>query len=255
MTTETLDHRTAERLLREALPPDDAPPGYGGVAKLLQAARAEARAESSARTGETITAMVAVIEANPPSAPAVRPVRATRRRPRRIAAVVVSSAALALFGGMTAAGALPAAAQDHVASVLAKVGIDVPRGDGSSGRSTVADDEGPAGKDSYGATHPDNHGRCVSGVAGTGGTAVRDVARSDCGKPATAGPKPGRTNNGNGPRDGTPPGPAKPDNEHPTHPAHPSQSSSGGHGNSGGNAGGNGIGNNSSSAPGQTKTK
>ena len=243
MTTNTLDNRTAERLLRGALPPDDAPPGYGEVATLLQAARTEARATTSARSDESIAAMVAAIEARGSSAPVVQ-VRRRRSRGARLAAVVASTGLLALFGGMTAAGALPASAQDRVSTALAKVGIVVPSGHdghGSSGSQvgtpSPATDETPKGNGApSGNSTATSHGACVSQAAGSGGAAVKVVAQSDCGKPPTAGgPSADPHDNGNGPPGGAPPGQVKleatPDK------TDPPQSNSGG---SGANGNGNG---------------
>lgn len=224
MTTGTLDHRTAERLLRGALPPDDAPPGYGGVATLLQAARTEARTTSSERASETIAAMVAAVGARQPAPRQVR----TTRRPRMVAAA--SAGLFVLFGSLTAAGALPSVAQDHVATVLAKVGVDVPNGHGGHGTSGPKKDKaghttGESSDSTADTNATTNHGDCVSQVAGDGGAAVKPVAQSDCGKPPTAvGPL--APANGSGPPGGAPPGQVKPNDTTP--PTHPPQSKSGG---------------------------
>ena len=53
-----LDTNTADRLLAGAIGPEDAPPGYAELAKLLQAASAEPTAEELAREAEVV-AMVA----------------------------------------------------------------------------------------------------------------------------------------------------------------------------------------------------
>lgn len=179
MSPETLDDWTAERLLRGALPPDDAPPGYGGVATLLAAARIEARTASSMRAEETIAAMAAAVRAH---AVAVVP-----RRRTKVKVATAASAGLLAMSGMTAAGALPSAAQQHISTVLAKVGVSVPKGDGGHGqpRSGV---HAPTTENNKGGTGTTtNHGDCVSAVAGSGGTQVSQVARTDCGMPSNAG--------------------------------------------------------------------
>jgi hypothetical protein len=216
MSLETLDDWTVERLLR-ALPPDDAPPGYGGVALLLEEARTEVRTAGSARAEETVAAMVAAVRA-----------RGTAVVPRRRHLLVKMAAAasaglLALSGGMAAAGALPSAAQHQVSNALAKVGIDLPRGNGGHGHHGLgshgpeADNADPAR--GAGTT---NHGDCVSQVAGSGGVQVSTVARSDCGKPPTAGGAPAENaTHGTGA-----PAAAKPADQ--PQPTHPPQSSSGG---------------------------
>jgi uncharacterized membrane protein YgcG len=224
---ETLDDQTVERLLAGTLAGEDA--RYGGVAALLATARAEARATTSPRAAVTIAAMVAAAQR---AAIATVPTPPKSRRLRSRIAVGAGAGALALFGGLTAAGALPSAAQSGVSSVLAHVGIDVPRGHGHEGAPSKVkpEDTGTPGE-AVDPTSPTNHGQCVSEVAGSGGEAVSEVARSDCGKDAKPPDDPG-----NGPPGGAPPGQVK---EPKTPPTHPPQSNSGGSGGSGnGNANG-----------------
>jgi hypothetical protein len=219
MSHATLDDWTADRLLRGALSPDDAPPGYGGVATLLAAARTEARTATSTRAEDTIAAMVAARRAR---AVAVVP----RRRVKARVATAASAGLLAL-SGVTAAGALPTAAQQQVATVLAKVGIDVPRGNGGHGQPRSGSHAPSADNDRGGVGPTTNHGDCVSQVAGSGGTQVSTVARSDCGKPSTAGGPPADATHG-----AVPPGQVKPDDkpkpDDTPPPTHPPQSNSGG---------------------------
>jgi len=219
MKHETLDDWTAERLLRGALPPDDAPPGYGAVATLLEAARTEVRTTTATATDGMVTAMVAAVRRG-----GVVP---RGRRTRAKVAAAASAGVLALSGGMAAAGALPSTAQQQVSSALAKVGIEVPgRGHGEPGsgshtpkRAGSHDNSGPGSPTpsahddnadpAGGAGTTTNHGDCVSQVAGAGGEQVSAVARSDCGKPPTAGgPAAQSTTHGTGP-----PAQVKPDSE------------------------------------------
>ena len=87
---------------------------------------------------------------------------------------------LSMFGGLAAAGALPSAAQDGVATAVSHVGIDLPRGHGhghgNNGNEAVTPsghDKGKSGEhrqagndaDSNDTQQPDNHGACVSSVA------------------------------------------------------------------------------------------
>jgi hypothetical protein len=122
-----LDTDTADRLLAGSVAPEDAPPGYGRVVRLLEAASAEASSEELAREPETVSAMKAALRS-----PVHRNVASSRRsfmpfalsRPRLTAAVV--AAAFAASVGMASAGSLPGAAQDVASEMLAKVGITVP---------------------------------------------------------------------------------------------------------------------------------
>jgi hypothetical protein len=140
-----LDADTADRLLAGSVAPEDAPPGYGRVVRLLEAVSAEASSEELAREPETVAAIKAAL----PS-PAHRNVASSRRsfmpfalsRPRLTAAVV--AAAFAASVGMASAGSLPGAAQDVASEMLAKVGITVPGPNDNAG------------------THPDVRGNSTS---------------------------------------------------------------------------------------------
>jgi hypothetical protein len=185
---------------------------------LLEAARTEARTATPAGAEDTVAAMVAAVRAH---GIAVVP---RRRQMRAKMAAAASAGLLALSGGMAAAGALPSAAQQQVSSALAKVGIDVPRGDRGRGHPGVGSHvPRPDNADPAGGASTNSHGDCVSQVAGNGGEQVSDVAKSDCGKPSTAGGPPAEnTTHGAG----TPAAVKPADKPQPTQ---PSQSSSGGH--------------------------
>jgi hypothetical protein len=140
-----LDSDTADRLLAGSVAPEDAPPGYGRVVRLLEAASAEPSSEELAREAETVAAMKAAL-----CSPVHRNVASSRRslmpfalsRPRLTAVVV--AAAFAASVGMASAGSLPGAAQDVASEMLAKVGITVPGPNDSAG------------------THPDVRGNSTS---------------------------------------------------------------------------------------------
>jgi hypothetical protein len=152
-----LDADTADRVLAGSVAPEDAPPGYGGVVRLLEAVSTEASSEEHARESETVAAMKAAIRS-----PVRRNVASSRRsfmpvalsRSRLTAAVV--AAAFTATIGMASAGSLPGAAQDVASEMLAKVGITVPGANDSAG------------------THPDLRGRSTS----------IPIAPSDAGKGA-----------------------------------------------------------------------
>jgi hypothetical protein len=140
-----LDTDTADRLLAGSVDAEDAPPGYGRVVRLLEAASSEASSEELAREPEAVAAMAAALRS-----PVHRNVASSRRsfmpfalsRPRLTAAVV--AAAFAASVGMASAGSLPGAAQDVASEMLAKVGITVPGANDSAG------------------THPDVRGNSTS---------------------------------------------------------------------------------------------
>jgi hypothetical protein len=140
-----LDTGTADRLLAGSVKPEDAPPGYGRVVRLLEAASAEGSSKELAREAETVAAMKAALRL-----PVHRNVASSRRsfmpfalsRPRLTAAAF--AAAFAASVGLASAGSLPGAAQDVASEMLAKVGITVPGPNDSAG------------------THPDVRGNSTS---------------------------------------------------------------------------------------------
>src|SRR4051794_21344819 len=122
-----LDEHTADRLLSGVLAPEDAPPGYGGVAMLLQAAALPPTQEELARCAQTVAAMAGAVVVTTPTngstngSKAVPFVRARRRAGlsrllRSRIADSLTAGALALFSGLAWAGALPGPLQ-HVAHV------------------------------------------------------------------------------------------------------------------------------------------
>ena len=122
-----LDLDTADRLLAGTVAPEDAPPGYANVARLLESAAAEPTADELSRETE-IVAMVAAAVRSSSSIHSVSPRRFfmpfALSRPRIAAAFVAVT--LACTAGLASAGSLRGAAQDVASSMLAKVGISVP---------------------------------------------------------------------------------------------------------------------------------
>jgi hypothetical protein len=139
-----------------------------------------------------LAAMMAAVESSPAGS--------DRRRlwAGALAATVVAVVAL---GGLASAGALPAPVQDAVSSVVAVVGIDVPRADGSQGEPSQPtpttrgqSDDAPG----HGGTTP---GRSED-APGQDGTAPGQSEDA----PGQGGTAPGRSEEAPG-LDGTPPGP------------------------------------------------
>jgi hypothetical protein len=177
-----LDPDTADRLLAGSVAPEDAPPGYGAVVRLLDAASAEPSAEELAREGDEVGAMVAAVRLSAPS------VSTSRRsimpfapsRPRL--AIAGLAAAFVATAGMASAGSLPGAAQDVASDMLAKLGISVPgpnenAGDnpnvrGKSGSAPSTPDTGKGSEISELATTTEltgvEKGAAISGAASGG---------------------------------------------------------------------------------------
>ena len=59
-----LDLDTADRLLAGTVAPEDAPPGYANVARLLESAAAEATADELARETEVVAMVAAAVRSS-----------------------------------------------------------------------------------------------------------------------------------------------------------------------------------------------
>jgi hypothetical protein len=146
-----LDPETARRLCDGAVTPDDAPPGYSGVAAVLATARgAAAWGSDQVKEEATVTAMHgAVLERL--DTPTIDP-RRRHVRKKVLAAKTAAATTVVLLGAgaaAAAAGTLPGAAQSTASDVLSKIGISVPGHNNSHansrGQSTNAGNTGTKG--------------------------------------------------------------------------------------------------------------
>ncbi|MGH3012287.1 MAG: hypothetical protein ACRDMY_10705 [Gaiellaceae bacterium] len=122
-----LDIDTADRLLAGAVAPNDAPPSYADLARLLDAASAEPSADELGRETEVVAMMAAEVcmsSGNDTPSPGTHPASSYFSRARIAAALV--AVGLVCGTGLAWAGALPGPAQDIASSVLDKVSISVP---------------------------------------------------------------------------------------------------------------------------------
>lgn len=122
-----IDPQLAERLI-EGRASGELPPGAAAVARLLGAARRAATESDDSGMATTVAAMRAVLVSEG-AGQATAPVPARRRVPSPLPRLMAAGAAglAVLFGGLAAAGALPAAAQKPVADLASHVGIELPR--------------------------------------------------------------------------------------------------------------------------------
>ncbi len=126
-----LDRDTADRLVAGAVEPDDAPPGYAEVARLIRAAGAPPTPAEVIGEEQAVAAAARVASRTTPHSP----VPLTRRSSVRSRFFRVKFAALVVAGtvlgttGLAAAGVLPDAAQNAASSVLSSIGISVPAAD------------------------------------------------------------------------------------------------------------------------------
>lgn len=124
-----LDEDSASRLLQGHVHPDDAPPGYGAVAGLLNSAAQLPRGpvDEDAAT-ITVSAMVEVIR---DATPVPEPSRRNTMLGKLLAGKALAAVAvigLTATGAAAGTGSLPDPAQDVVSEAVSHVGIDIPRG-------------------------------------------------------------------------------------------------------------------------------
>ena len=135
-----LDPGTAERMLDGTVAPADAPPGFGPVAELLDAARdgvtppaADLGAlASAARAGAS---SIGAPESSTPGRPPVLAKFLTLK-----AAAVAGVVLLGATSAAAATGALPGPLQRTAHSTLSRVGVDVPSDDDDATDATEAKD-------------------------------------------------------------------------------------------------------------------
>jgi hypothetical protein len=146
-----LDPGTIDRLLAGEVEPDDAPPGYSEVARVLQAAALARYGDERAHEASHVAiAMELVRHPSPASTPSDRRSRKMSRIHRLKVGGLVVVGALVGSTGLAAAGVLPDAAQDAVSNVFDRVGITIPAsgdhpatsGDEISGIATTTDATG-----------------------------------------------------------------------------------------------------------------
>jgi hypothetical protein len=166
-----LDPHTADRILAGVVHPDDSPPGWAPVVRLLDAAAlGEQLVESTARC--TVTNMAAVIQWLRSDEFGGRQGGTVRRGRRRGTLTVVCAAViLAIAAGSAVAATHPSSARRLAASVLARVGAGSSEPRQGSLASPLAP---PTPAETHRAAHPhpgarNAHGKAVSAVAHTSG--------------------------------------------------------------------------------------
>jgi hypothetical protein len=149
-----LDEDSASRLLQGLVHPDDAPPGYGAVAALLNsAAQLPLGLVDEDAAATTVSAMVEVIrDATPtPETSRRKTMLGKLLAGKALAATAVAVLGLTATGAAAATGSLPDPAQGVVSDALSHVGVDIPHpnhGKSADHRQDGNHDEAPAGDDS-----------------------------------------------------------------------------------------------------------
>jgi hypothetical protein len=176
-----LDEDTVDRLLSGRMSPDDAPPGYSEVARVLIAVTEDG--DSLVHEAEHVAAAAALVE--PASASTSRSGSPTKRRSAtrlKLGGMVVVGAMVA-SSGLAAAGALPDAARDTFSRILETVGITEPRGDERpttgeeiSRIATTTDAVGVEKGDEISSTASDGKSRAGQHGAGSDGAAPEEAS-------------------------------------------------------------------------------
>jgi hypothetical protein len=156
-----LDMDTADRLLAGAVAPEDAPPGYAEVARLLEVVSARPTEDDELHHEAAVVAQMALAVRSSLSTHSPRRsfMPFALSRPRMTAVLV--AAVLACTVGLASASALPGAAQEIASEMLAKVGISV------------------SGPNDNAGTHPDVRGNSTVTPSDAGkGSEISDLART-----------------------------------------------------------------------------
>ena len=122
----TIDEDTASRLLQGLVHPDDAPPGYGAVADLLNSAARLPLGPVDEDATTTVSAMVAVIRDAPPTPEISRRKSMLGKLLAGKALAAVAVLGLSATGAAAATGSLPDQAQAVVSDAASHVGVNIP---------------------------------------------------------------------------------------------------------------------------------
>ena len=176
-----LDTDTLDRMLAGGIDPDDAPPGYSEVARVLLVVSEAKDDRDLVHEAAHVALAMELVQQRSPLAHSLdrrsrRPSAGSRSRSHRgkIGALILVGAMVGSTG-LAAAGVLPDAAQDAFAHVLDKVGITVPGGRTHPGRSGEQPPGTAVARDARGA----HRGAETSSAASSG--------RSQAGKHRAAG--------------------------------------------------------------------
>jgi hypothetical protein len=219
-----LDADTAERLLSGRLDPDDAPPGYAEVARLLQAAAAPAdQAELAGQAAAMDTfRRIRRRAAESPVRPVQSPVRPGGARRRLVTLALAGVVAAAGLGVWTAGGAPfpPALRSPSGGPSAATAGSGAP---GSGAAGSGAPGSGGSGAGAAGSLRPARAGLGSASGSGTVRSGRRLAVPSDRER-ATARHGGGVTSRAGGPAQGDKPRPGRPAKRKPpkASPEHPS---------------------------------
>ena len=166
MRRQLLDGDTLERLLAGRVEPDDAPPGYAEVARVLRAAAAPIDpADLGHESGHVQAARILITRRSLASDRSDGGRKEMRSKGYRLkAAGLVVLGTLLGTSGLAVAGVLPDTAQDMLSNVLDRVGVSVPTGDHPASSGEPSEHPASSGEPSE---HPASSGEQISEIATT----------------------------------------------------------------------------------------
>ncbi|MGH8991025.1 MAG: hypothetical protein ACRDZ7_05795 [Acidimicrobiia bacterium] len=181
----SLDPGTVDGLVAGRVGPDDAPPGYRGVAGMLQAAASSSGDSASIDDADPVGSLAAAIReelATPASPPARRhPVLKKLLVGKGIVALATLTLSASAVGAAT--GNLPDSVQDKVAKVVAHAGVNIPHS--NHGVERVTDDSCvPAADDGSFAR---NRGQYLQQQRAESREAFEAAKETRCGMPVQSG--------------------------------------------------------------------
>jgi hypothetical protein len=204
-----LDPETAERILAGTMAPEDAPPTYADVVRLLENASSETALVELPGETEIVAAIAAAVRASSANQPLEdrRKFRMTSTFTRPKLAAAFLAATLAATSGLALAGSLPGAAQGVASTVLAALGVEVPGPDENAGDNpNVRPASPPAASDGSAVCAAASGGICTE--AQTSPQTLAEAARSTKGMaiciPASSGACEARNGGGGGDEAGPP---------------------------------------------------
>jgi hypothetical protein len=164
-----LDNDTLERMLAGGIEPDDAPPGYAEVARILGAVALGSDSVTPRQEAEHVAAAQMLI-ARQSSASTRSDGRSKRMRSkgyRLKVAGLVALGTLAGTSGLAAAGVLPDSAQNIVSDVLDRVGISVPANEANEDPASSSEPIEPPSSLEGPGEDPASSGEAISEIATT----------------------------------------------------------------------------------------
>jgi hypothetical protein len=182
-----IDESTADRLLTGRLAPDDAPPGFVGLAAMIRAATGPATSAESKRDAAVIAAALAAVRSSQPirrSAPRRRSML-SKLLSAKVAGVVAGAVLGSTGVAAAATGNLPAPAQTAVSNAMSHVDVSVPTGNSHGaehGKSGASHGKPANGSDQADASGNSQFGLCTGFLA-----APNDHANAQSGENTNSG--------------------------------------------------------------------